>query len=61
MNFEHRDLHRGNVLVKKTKQSTFTITLDGKEYVIDSYGVKATLIDYTLSRLSQGVCVCVCV
>eukprot|EP00731_Ephydatia_muelleri_P021122 Em0013g849a len=57
LNFEHRDLHRGNVLVKKTKQSTFTITLDGKEYVIDSYGVKATLIDYTLSRLSQGDCV----
>lgn len=57
LNFEHRDLHRGNVLVKKTKQSTFTITLEGKDYIIDTFGVKATIIDYTLSRLSQGSCV----
>lgn len=47
-------MHRGNVLVRRTHQEYYYFRLDGVEYHIKSYGVKATIMDYTLSRLTQG-------
>lgn len=54
--FEHRDLHWGNVLIVPTADKVLTFTLNGKPISIPSNGVKATIIDYTLSRLVFNKC-----
>jgi serine/threonine-protein kinase haspin len=38
--FEHRDLHWGNVLISRTKDKYVYYNLDGKEIKITSKGVK---------------------
>lgn len=53
---EHRDLHMSNVLVKKTSQQTFLFRVGGNDFTVPSQGVKATIVDYTLSRMKQGTC-----
>ena len=52
--FEHRDLHISNILLRKTSQKLLHIKLYGKKYTIATHGIKATIIDYTLSRIKQG-------
>ena len=47
-------MHRGNILVRRTHLKTVYIRLDGREYHIETHGVLATIVDYTLSRVSQG-------
>ena len=54
LGFEHRDMHRGNVLVRRTREEILYFRLNGKEYYIESHGVQATIVDYTLSRVQQG-------
>lgn len=51
LHFEHRDLHWGNVLVTPTTESNTVFVLDGEEIIIKNKGVKATIIDFTLSRV----------
>ncbi|EFN83070.1 Putative serine/threonine-protein kinase haspin-like protein, partial [Harpegnathos saltator] len=56
--FEHRDLHWGNVLISKTEESYIYYNLDGKKIKFPSNKVKVSIIDYTLSRmLYQGYCI----
>ncbi|XP_050466102.1 uncharacterized protein LOC126859138 isoform X2 [Cataglyphis hispanica] len=58
LEFEHRDLHWGNVLISRTKESYVSYYLDGKEIRLPSKGVKVSIIDFTLSRmLYQGCCI----
>lgn len=52
--YEHRDLHVSNILIKKTTNANIPFTLDGNKYNIVSYGIKATIIDATFSRLTQN-------
>lgn len=54
--FEHRDLHWGNVLVAPTTDEWLTFTLNGIPIEIRTYGIKATIIDYTLSRMIYRDC-----
>nr|XP_039249837.1 uncharacterized protein LOC120327576 [Styela clava] len=54
LEFEHRDLHWGNILVTPTTSKTVTTNIDSKAYTIKTNGVKASIIDFTLSRLSKG-------
>lgn len=54
--FEHRDLHWGNVLVYPTTEKFLTFSVNGNKIEIPSYGVKATIIDYTLSRILYKDC-----
>ena len=54
LQFEHRDLHWGNVLVKATNDEYIEYLLDGKSLLVKSYGVKVSIIDFTLSRLFKG-------
>lgn len=57
LEFEHRDLHWGNVLVKRTEAPQIEYRLMGKDYSIPSHRVEACLIDFTLSRLRKDGCV----
>ena len=57
LEFEHRDLHWGNVLIHGTEEASHSYNLNGGEYSVDSCGVKATIIDYTLSRMSYKGCI----
>ncbi|KAI4457416.1 interleukin-1 receptor-associated kinase [Holotrichia oblita] len=56
LQFEHRDLHWGNILVSNTddNNNTTTFTLDGKEITLDTYGIQVAIIDFTLSRINLG-------
>lgn len=53
LEFEHRDLHWGNVLVAPTKLKQVNVTFGNKSFKIQTNGVKANIIDFTLSRLSK--------
>ena len=46
-------MHRGNVLVKRTKEEFIYFRLNHKDYHIKSHGVIATIVDFTLSRVTQ--------
>ena len=54
LTFEHRDLHWGNVLIKKTKWKEIHYKLCGKDIYVKSAGVFVSIIDFTLSRLTKG-------
>uniref|UniRef100_H2NSA1 Serine/threonine-protein kinase haspin n=1 Tax=Pongo abelii TaxID=9601 RepID=H2NSA1_PONAB len=60
LRFEHRDLHWGNVLLKKTSLKELHYTLNGKSSTIPSRGVQVSIIDYTLSRLERDGIVVFC-
>ncbi|XP_060525711.1 serine/threonine-protein kinase haspin homolog [Cylas formicarius] len=52
LQFEHRDLHWGNVLVSRVpKDKTIKYKLDGQDIMIKSYGVQASIIDFNMSRV----------
>ncbi|XP_059617551.1 serine/threonine-protein kinase haspin homolog [Phlebotomus argentipes] len=49
--FEHRDLHWGNILLSKTDDKEIEFLFNGEIIAIPSHGVRVTIIDYTLSRM----------
>lgn len=55
LQFEHRDLHWGNVLVRPTSQEYMIYRMNNQEIKVKSCGIKVSIIDFTLSRLSQGM------
>lgn len=54
LEFEHRDLHWGNILVAPTRQRSVSCRLAGRDFELDCAGVFVSLIDYTLSRIHKG-------
>ncbi len=54
LEFEHRDLHIGNILVKETKEPTVLYNLNGFEVTLNTFGVQIFVIDFTNSRLRRG-------
>ncbi|KAI3770900.1 hypothetical protein L6452_02048 [Arctium lappa] len=52
--FEHRDLHWGNILLSRKGCETLQFILDGKKMHVKTYGVVASIIDFTLSRINTG-------
>lgn len=55
--FEHRDLHWGNILLLPTDEKEVKYKFNGIDIKIPTHGVKATIIDYTLSRMVfEGCC-----
>jgi serine/threonine protein kinase len=54
LEFEHRDLHWGNVLIIRNDQQEIDYCLNGQAIKINSHGVHASIIDFTLSRLRKG-------
>lgn len=55
LQFEHRDLHWGNVLVKKTELKFHEYVVMGQTFKVESHGVHVSIIDFTLSRLVKGM------
>lgn len=53
LDFEHRDLHWGNVLVKETKETVVNFNLGGDIFQVNTQGVLITIIDFSLSRLAS--------
>ncbi|KQS61772.1 uncharacterized protein Dere_GG26619 [Drosophila erecta] len=54
--FEHRDLHLGNILIEYTNRKHIIFTLKNRNLTVLSRGVKMTIIDYTLSRITINNC-----
>ncbi|KPJ16210.1 Putative serine/threonine-protein kinase haspin-like [Papilio machaon] len=52
LQFEHRDLHWGNVLVSPTDQEYATFLLRGRVHRVPRRGAACVVIDYSLSRVS---------
>merc|ERR1712126_59702 len=55
--FEHRDLHWGNILVLKTHKKEIEFVLSDQKYTFESSGLLVTIIDFTLSRIQSEECV----
>ncbi|XP_050541607.1 putative uncharacterized protein DDB_G0282133 [Daktulosphaira vitifoliae] len=53
-NFEHRDLHIGNILIKKISTKKQMYRLNEIEYSLQTSGIKASIIDFTLSRITYS-------
>lgn len=54
MQFEHRDLHWGNILVSycdRNKKVLFR--LNGRDIEVATFGVEVCIIDFTLSRITH--------
>ncbi|XP_074321050.1 serine/threonine-protein kinase haspin homolog [Silene latifolia] len=52
--FEHRDLHWGNILLSRKETPTLQFTLEGKTSSITTHGLVVSIIDFTLSRINTG-------
>ncbi|KAH9610413.1 hypothetical protein KSS87_008047 [Heliosperma pusillum] len=52
--FEHRDLHWGNILLRRKETPTLQFTLEGKTSSIRTHGLVVSIIDFTLSRINTG-------
>ncbi|XP_022233643.2 serine/threonine-protein kinase haspin homolog isoform X2 [Drosophila obscura] len=50
--FEHRDLHWGNILIEPATVKEISYKFHTKDLTVFSKGVKITIIDYTLSRIT---------
>ncbi|KAL3864421.1 hypothetical protein ACJMK2_006105 [Sinanodonta woodiana] len=60
LQFEHRDLHWGNVLVQRTDRQEIEYKILGVDQIIPSHGVEVSIIDFTLSRLQKDGCTVYC-
>ncbi|KAK7011043.1 serine/threonine-protein kinase haspin, partial [Biomphalaria glabrata] len=60
LEFEHRDLHIGNILVKPCLQDTVSFKVLGIEHQFPTESVMATIIDFTISRLKKDGCAVFC-
>ncbi|XP_076766925.1 haspin [Xylocopa sonorina] len=54
--FEHRDLHWGNILISRTNEPFVHYKLGQKDIELISKGVKVSIIDFTLSRITYQGC-----
>ncbi|EFO87073.1 hypothetical protein CRE_29276 [Caenorhabditis remanei] len=54
LEFEHRDLHLGNVLIDRCGVEELDYMIGGHKIPLKAHGVKVNIIDFTLSRISKG-------
>ncbi|XP_020596846.1 serine/threonine-protein kinase haspin homolog isoform X1 [Phalaenopsis equestris] len=52
--FEHRDLHWGNILLRRNGATIVNFTLEGKKMSVNNFGLAVSIIDFTLSRINTG-------
>ena len=51
-NFEHRDLHISNILIKRTKKPEVEFIINNQVYKLSTYGYRCFIVDMTFSRLT---------
>ncbi|XP_076317113.1 uncharacterized protein LOC143229129 [Tachypleus tridentatus] len=56
LQYEHRDLHWGNILVARSKKENVEFTFKGKNLTFPACGVFVSIIDFTLSRFTKDGC-----
>ncbi|KRZ31114.1 Serine/threonine-protein kinase haspin, partial [Trichinella pseudospiralis] len=54
LEFEHRDLHIGNILISPWAHETIDYVIDDKPVSLQSAGIIVHIIDFTLSRIKKG-------
>ncbi|KAK8784079.1 hypothetical protein V5799_009555 [Amblyomma americanum] len=54
LQFEHRDLGLNHVLVDETTLQLLQFCIDGKSTIINSWGVRATVIDFAAARINNA-------
>ncbi|KAJ4763088.1 Serine/threonine-protein kinase Haspin [Rhynchospora pubera] len=52
--FEHRDLHWGNILLSRDNTEDITFILGRKKMKATTFGLRVSIIDFTLSRINTG-------
>ncbi|KAK1277493.1 hypothetical protein QJS04_geneDACA015811 [Acorus gramineus] len=52
--FEHRDLHWGNVLLVRNESTKMEFKLEGRKICGKTFGISVSIIDFTLSRINSG-------
>ncbi|WCJ26853.1 hypothetical protein M5689_008640 [Euphorbia peplus] len=52
--FEHRDLHWGNILLSRNESARTQFVLEDKKFLIETHGLQISIIDFTLSRINTG-------
>lgn len=52
--YEHRDLHINNIMVRRTEQPSITYLIQSRPYSVLTYGIRAFVIDNTFSRMRIG-------
>ncbi|KAK3441443.1 hypothetical protein EUGRSUZ_B01816 [Eucalyptus grandis] len=52
--FEHRDLHWGNILLSRNDSRMLNFMLEGKHVNVKTFGLCISIIDFTLSRINTG-------
>ncbi|XP_072997312.1 serine/threonine-protein kinase haspin homolog [Typha latifolia] len=52
--FEHRDLHWGNILLARNETESISFTIQGKVLCLRTFGLITAIIDFTLSRINTG-------
>ncbi|CAA0810936.1 Protein kinase superfamily protein [Striga hermonthica] len=52
--FEHRDLHWGNILLSRKDSGSLQFILEGRKLHIRTFGLVVSIIDFTLSRINTG-------
>ncbi|XP_030551714.1 serine/threonine-protein kinase haspin homolog isoform X2 [Rhodamnia argentea] len=52
--FEHRDLHWGNILLNRNDSRMLKFMLEGKHINVKTFGLCISIIDFTLSRINTG-------
>ncbi|KFM59735.1 hypothetical protein X975_11713, partial [Stegodyphus mimosarum] len=53
-NFEHRDLHLGNILIQRTDSVSLKYTIYDLHFSVQTVGHQAFIIDFNLSRIYGG-------
>ncbi|KAL6495024.1 hypothetical protein OROGR_030943 [Orobanche gracilis] len=54
LEFEHRDLHWGNILLSRKDSATLQFILEGKNLQVKTFGLLMSIIDFTLARINTG-------
>ncbi|XP_075526831.1 serine/threonine-protein kinase haspin-like [Dermacentor variabilis] len=54
LQFEHRNLHAGHVLVKKTHDDTCRFRVGGRDIVVNTRGLRAHVTGYGLARMTDA-------
>ena len=54
LEYEHRDLHLANILIRRTTIATLHFVVADERYAVATHGIRAFVIDTTFARARLG-------